>query len=101
MALKLDERVGSCNTLNDLSDKECVPIETEDLTLSAYRKHDYRNKWIEDVNKAYIIQMNGIKCNSNQDWNNDKCWREYKNIIYVKKIIYVILLHVVAKTITI
>ena len=67
MALKLDERVGSCNTLNDLSDKECVPNETEDLTLSAYRKHNYRNKWIEDVNKAYIIQMNGIKCNSNQD----------------------------------
>ena len=30
-AVKLDKCVGSCNTLNDLSNKVCVPNKTEDL----------------------------------------------------------------------
>ena len=35
-AVKLDRCVGSCNTLNDLSSKLCVPNKTEDLNLSAF-----------------------------------------------------------------
>ena len=30
-AVKLDKCVGSCNTLNDLCNKVCVPNKTEDL----------------------------------------------------------------------
>ena len=30
-AVKLDKYVGSCNTLNDLSNKVCVPGKTENL----------------------------------------------------------------------
>ena len=40
------------------------------------------------------------KCNSNENWNNDKCWRECKNpknIMCAKKIILGILLHLVEK----
>ena len=33
-AVKLDRCVGSCNTLNDLSNKVCIPNKTEDLNLS-------------------------------------------------------------------
>ena len=33
-AVKLDRCVGSCNTLNDLSNKICVPNKREDLNLS-------------------------------------------------------------------
>ena len=33
-AVKLDRCVGSCNTLNDLSNKACVPDKTEDLNLN-------------------------------------------------------------------
>ena len=33
-AVKLDRCVGSCNTLNGLSNKVCVPNKTEDLNLS-------------------------------------------------------------------
>ena len=33
-AVKLDRCVGRCNTLNDLSNKECVPNKTDDLNLS-------------------------------------------------------------------
>ena len=35
-AVKLDRCVGSCNTLNDLSNKVCVPNKTEDLDLSVF-----------------------------------------------------------------
>ena len=37
--VKLDRCVGSCDSLNDLSYKVCVPNETEDLNLSV-------SKWI-------------------------------------------------------
>ena len=30
------KNVGSCNTLNDLSKKVCVPNKTEDLSLSLF-----------------------------------------------------------------
>ena len=35
-AVKLDKCVGSCNTFNDLSNKVCVPTETEYLNLSVF-----------------------------------------------------------------
>ena len=44
--VKLDRYVGSCNILNDLSNKACVPNKTEDLN-----KHDFNmitgKKWFE------------------------------------------------------
>ena len=35
-AVKLDRCVGSCNTLNDLSNKVCFPNKIEDLNLSVF-----------------------------------------------------------------
>ena len=35
-AVKLDRSVGSCNTLNDLSNKVCIPNKTEDLNLRVF-----------------------------------------------------------------
>ena len=35
-AVKLDRCVGSCNTLNDLSNKVCVPDKTEDVNLNLH-----------------------------------------------------------------
>ena len=34
--IKFDKCVGNCNTLNDLSNKICVPNKTEDLNLSMF-----------------------------------------------------------------
>ena len=34
--VKLDGCVGSCNTINDLSNKVCLPNKTEDLNLSVF-----------------------------------------------------------------
>ena len=49
--VKLDRCVGSCNTLNDLSDKLCVPNKKKRFK-SKRVQHDYRNKWIENISKA-------------------------------------------------
>ena len=35
-AVKLDRCAGSCNALNDLSNKVCVPDKAEDLNLSVF-----------------------------------------------------------------
>ena len=35
-AIKLDRCVGSCNNLNDLSNKLCVPNKTDGLNLSVF-----------------------------------------------------------------
>ena len=48
-AVKLDRCVGSCNTINDLSNKVCVPNKTEDLNISAFN--------IGTINKAYMMRM--------------------------------------------
>ena len=34
--VKLDRCVGSCNTLNDLSNTVCVPNKTEDLNIHVF-----------------------------------------------------------------
>ena len=34
--VKLDRCTGSCNTINDLPNKVCVPNKTEDLNLSVF-----------------------------------------------------------------
>ena len=42
-------------------------------------------------------KFDGRKCNSDQWWNNDKCWYDCKKIMYMKKIMFGILLHVAVK----
>ena len=74
--VKLDICVGSCNTLNDLSNKVCVPNKTEDLNLSVF-------SMITRINESKTLpkhisceckcKFDGTKCNSNQWWNNNKC----------------------------
>ena len=41
-AVKLERCVGSCNTLNDLSNKACIPNKRR--LKSKCAQHDYRNK---------------------------------------------------------
>ena len=51
--VKLDRCVGSCNTLNDLSNKVCVPNEKNKWFKPKRVQHDCMNKF----NKPYIMQM--------------------------------------------
>ena len=79
--VKLDKCVESCNTLNDLFNKVCVPNKTEDLNLSMFTM-------ITGINESKILTKHiSCKCkcksdgrngNSYQWWNNDKCPFECK-----------------------
>ena len=79
-SVKWDRYVGSCNTLNDLSNKVCVPNKTEDLNLSVFNM-------ITGINELKIskrlfhanVNVNLIEQNVSLQWlNNDKCWCEWK-----------------------
>ena len=75
-SFKLDRCVGSCNTLNDLSNKVCISNKTEDLNLSVFNM-------ITGINESKTLKkhisceckyrFDEIKCHSDQRWNNDKC----------------------------
>ena len=77
--VKLDICTGICNTLNDLSNKVCIPNKTEDSTLSV-------SNMITGINESKTLtkfisckrecKLDGTRCNSNQWWNNDKSWCE-------------------------
>ena len=70
-AVNLDKCVVSCNALNYLSNKVLGPNKAEDFNLSMFNliteiltKHlSWECQW----------KFHGIKCNSNQKWNNNKC----------------------------
>ena len=78
--LQLDRCVGSFNTLSDLSNKDLSNLINKHVSCECKSKFD------------------GTKFNSNQWWNNDiNVDVSVKNIVYVKKIMFGILLHVVVK----
>ena len=71
-SVKLDRYVDSCNTLNDLSNKVCIPNKTEGLNLSVFNM-------ITGINESKTLsckdkcKFDGRKCNSSQRWNNNEC----------------------------
>ena len=74
-SVHLDRYVGSCNTLNDLSNKVCVPNKTEDLNLSIFNMITGINEsktLRKHISCKCICRFNERKCNSDQWWNN-KC----------------------------
>ena len=74
-SVNLDRCVGSSNTLNDLSNKVCIPNKTEDLNLSVFNM-------ITGINESKTLtkhisceckgKFDGTKYKSNQWWNNDE-----------------------------
>ena len=90
--VKLEKCVGSCNTLNDLSNKVCVPNKTEDLNLSVFNTITRINELktlTKHISCKCKCKFDERKCNSNQWWNNDKCQYECKkHHIYEKDYIW-------------
>ena len=85
-AVKLDRCVGSCNILNDLSHKVCVPNKMADLSLSVFNMVNESKtltnhiscEWNVDLMEENVIQINsGIMINVDVN---------VKNAMYVKKI---------------
>ena len=80
-AVKLDSCVGSCNTLNDFSNKIRVSNKTEDLNLDVFNMITGINELktlTKRISSKCKCNFDGRKCNSNQWWNNDKCRCECK-----------------------
>ena len=73
--------MGSCNTLNDLSNRICFPNKTKDLNLSVFNMITGINE-SKTLTKHVSCECNckndGRKCNSNKKWNNNECRCECK-----------------------
>ena len=68
-AVKLNRCVGSYNTLNDLSNKVCVPKKTEDLYLSMFNMItgiNESNVLTKDISCERKCRFDGKKCKSDQ-----------------------------------
>ena len=79
--VKLYRFLGSCDTLNDLSNKVCVPNKTEGLILSMLNMITGINEQktlTEHISCECKFKFDVRKCNSVQKWNNDKCQYECK-----------------------
>ena len=99
--VKLDRGIGSCNTLKDLSNKVWVPNKTEDLNLrvlnmiAGINESKTLTKNISCKCKCInLMQQNVIQINGGITINVNV---SVKNITYVKKIMFGILLHVIVK----
>ena len=80
-SVELDRCVKSCNTLNDLSSKVCVPNKTEDLNLSLFNMITGTNEsktLTNGISCECKCKFDGKKCNANQWLNNNKCRCECK-----------------------
>ena len=87
-SVKLDRCFGSCNTINDLSNKICIPSKTEDLNLGFYNLITGINKsktLTKHISCECKYNFDGKKCNSNQWWNNNKCRCECRKIHVCEK----------------
>ena len=74
--VNLDRYVRSYITLNDLSNKICVPNETEDLNLSVFNMITGINEsktLTKHISCECKCKFGSRRCNSNQTWNNSKC----------------------------
>ena len=68
-AVNLNRLVGSCNTLNGLSNRVCVPNKTEDLNLHVFNMITGINESktaAKHISCEWKCNFDGKKCNSNQ-----------------------------------
>ena len=88
LTVKLDKCVGICNTLNDLSNKVCVPNRSEDLNLNVLNMIK-RIKELKTLKKHRSCKckckFDEINCNSDQWWIKDKCQCECQKRHLCKK----------------
>ena len=99
-SVKLDRCFGSCNTLNDLSNKLSIPNKTEDLNLCVFNMVTGINEsktLTKDISCEYKCKFDGknvIQINDETTTNVD---RGVKKFVNMKKIKFEILLLIIAK----
>ena len=68
--------LGSSNTLNDLSNRECIPNKRDDLHVHVFNMITEINELktlSEHMSCKCECKFDDRKYKSNQTWNNDKC----------------------------
>ena len=75
-SIKTSKCSGSCNSINDLYAKICVPDAVKDLNVEIFnlmsRTNETRHiKWHETCKCKCRLDVS--ICNNTQRWNNDKC----------------------------
>ena len=98
--VELEKCLGSFNTLNDVSNKVCVPNKTRYLNLTVLFMNTGMNE-SKTLTKIYNVNVNiklteeiVIQVNGGIMINVDV---SVKNIMYVKRIMFGILLHIIVK----
>ena len=69
LAVTLDRCVGSCNTLNDLSNRVCVPNKIEDLNINVFNMITGINV-LKTLTKHISCEC---KCRFHESVKNDVC----------------------------
>ena len=83
-SIKISKCSGNCNIINDLYARICVPDVVKNLNVKVFnlvsRNNETRHiKWHETC--KCICRLDKIICNSKQQWNEDKCRSECKELI--------------------
>ena len=98
--VKLDKCVGSCHAVNDLSNRTHVPNKTEDLNIHLFNMIAGKNEsktLTEDISWQCKCRLDGKNVIQINDRMTINVYMSIKNVMYVKKIIFGILLHAVVK----
>ena len=79
--VKINECSGSCNNINDLYAKLCVPDFVKNINVRVFnlmsRTNETRHiEWYETCKCK--CRLDASVCNNKQRWNNDKCRCECK-----------------------
>ena len=86
--ISLNKCIGSCNSVDDLSTKICVPSKTKDVNVQVFNMITNRNEaetMVKYIPCDWICKFNSTTCNSDQKWNNETCQCECKNYRTCKK----------------
>ena len=70
----LDKFNGSCNSIHDLSTKNCVPSKTKDINVKVFKILTQTNEaktMIKRTSCDCKCKFNNKACNSVQKWNNN------------------------------
>ena len=83
-SIKINKCSGNCNNINDPYAKICVPDTVKDLNVRVFNLMSQTNemrhiKWYETSKR--MCRFNKIICNSKQQWNEDNCKCERKELI--------------------
>ena len=83
-SIKTSKCRGSCNNINDPIAKICVPSVIKDLNVKVFNSMSRTNetrhiKWHQT--RKCKCRLDTSVCNNKQQWNNDKCQCECKELI--------------------